>query len=178
MLTYKRQLWECDTYRLGFEKEQLQSKPFLKPLLRLLTPFLAGGGFRSPPPSGFSRAVAKRLEIGSRNFVTFKEHSLRTFCETIGPRPGHATRSGQLTLLQINSQPRHATVHVGSGSTRQTRSCPFYFRVSHIEKLSMKPISVKKDNFSFDDLLSQSVGLRSNPIKNFEGAWRELFNIF
>ena len=42
--------------------------------------------------------------------------------------------------------------------------------VSHIEKLSMKPISVKKDNFSFDDLLSQSVGLRSNPIKNFEGA--------
>ena len=40
-----------------------------------------GGGFR--PPSGFSRAIAKRLEIGSSKFVTFKGHSLRTFCEIL-----------------------------------------------------------------------------------------------
>ena len=32
----------------------------------------------------------------------------------------------------------------------------FYFRIFHMKKLLMKTISVKTENFSFDDLWSQN----------------------
>ena len=44
-----------------------------------LTLFLVGGGgFRSPPPSGFSCAIANRLDKARENFLTFKGHALLT----------------------------------------------------------------------------------------------------
>ena len=62
-----------------------------------LTLFLAGvggGGFISPSP-GLPCAIAKQLEIPSRTFLTFKGHSLLTFCEFFffGTRLGQVTRS-------------------------------------------------------------------------------------
>ena len=51
-----------------------------------LTLFLGGGG-ASQAPSGFSHAIAKRLEISSWNFVTFPRRLLRTswcFFKSVG----------------------------------------------------------------------------------------------
>ena len=62
--------------------------------------------FRSPP-SCISCAIAKQLKIGSWNFLNLNGHSLRTFCEIFGLRPGQVRSPGQLSWPFWNSQPRH-----------------------------------------------------------------------
>ena len=66
------------------------------------------GGFRIT--LRFLCAVVKQLEIRSWNFLTFKGHPLRTFCEIFGPRSGQVTRSRQLTLLKKKLAARHGYI--------------------------------------------------------------------
>ena len=51
-----------------------------------LNVILGGGISEAQPPSGFSSAIAKRLEIASWNVLNFNGHSLPTFCEFFGAR--------------------------------------------------------------------------------------------
>ena len=75
-----------------------------------INPILGGGRLQNPPPSGFSCAIAKRLEKAGWNFLTFKGHSLPTFCEIFG------TMAGQASWPSFRKVCNHAmaTVHVGS----------------------------------------------------------------
>ena len=59
---------------------------------------------------GVSCVIAKRLEIARWNLMTFKGHSLLTFCYFLG------TRSGQVTCPSSKKVCKHAmaTVRVGS----------------------------------------------------------------
>ena len=70
-------------------------------------------------------------------------------------------------------------VFLRTGSTRQTRWCHFYFRISHIKKKLIKNVSVKNNSFSFDDLCSQNYwSLGQIWSKNVTGSWGELANTF
>ena len=84
---------------LPFRLRHYRKKRFLP-----LNPIPGGGGPKRPPPSGFSRAIRKRLEISSSYLVTFRIHPLPTFWyKKIGRvRSGQVTRAGRLTLPHTN----------------------------------------------------------------------------
>ena len=65
-----------------------------------LTPFRAGGGAKRPP-SGFSRATPKRLEISSSYSVTFSKHSL---CAVWQKMPGQVRSGHQNRLVGPTSE--------------------------------------------------------------------------
>ena len=73
-----------------------------------LTLFLAGEGASETHPLMFSCVIAKWLEIGIWNFLTFEGLSLPTFCEIF------KTRSGQVSSLSFkNLQPSHGYSSLG-----------------------------------------------------------------
>ena len=84
---------------------QMSSIVYIDTMLTLL---LAGGVWVLPslPVSFFSGPIAKRLEIGGWNFLNFKGHSLRIFCEFFGA--GQVWSPGQVSWPSFKkSRPRN-----------------------------------------------------------------------